>query len=574
MVSSYNAIYGLTTTQSVMDFVFGIAGLFGLDFLSDELGFAVQAGMTVSESIVGRCWAEQNMPGRAVWGIKTADPEWEQVMADMKFWAEHSGGVKRKLLESGAMSPAARELLDTPISALARPELRRSLLAMYPSVRGLLAAAPVGTSFTNQPVVWASYVGDGAAYGLDPAAAGASCTGAGALRTCAAVSVTCVSRPASPPPPLPPPPAVDSSKTITSVTGSLAVSGATTDTFDAAARSAFIDTTATLIGVPPSTITITSVTSAGTVGHRRLLAGSLIVAFSVVAADEAAASALQTTLASFGEAESATLVEALQAAGLVDASGVTLEQDPTIEVVVVRIAARRVDVQPQDFLETYSVILQAGDVALLATVPSAETVGAGGMLFTFDGQPSASDTHINGVSLVGIDKDMLFSTISITCTARYVVLPDAAVPVPGFSDDKFRHLFAFDGLTAVLHGSHLYVGNALSGSTDCGDSADLAGGPDFSGATWPVDTMRNITVTVDPLGRVGILIDGRKPAAAPPPVLGPDETAPPSAACNPPTLPAGAKLFFGASGNAHYDDNFFGAAANLDIAFDVYELAA
>jgi hypothetical protein len=565
---SYNAFYGLSTTQSILDFVFGIGGLFGLDFLSDELDFAVGAGMTISESIVGRCWAEQNMPGRL---ISTGDPEWEQVLEDMTFWHAHAGGVKRKLLES-ATSPAARELLDTPVSVLA--PVRRSLLAMYPSMRGLLAEAPAVTTsfFTNQPVVWASFVGDAGTGGLDPAAAGASCTGAGARRTCAAVSVTCVSQPASPPPPSPPPPAADSTKTISSVTSSLAVSGATTDTFDAAARSAFVATTATLIGVPPSAITITSVTSGVTTG-RRLLAEGIIVAFSVVAADEVAASALQTTLAAFSDVESATLVEALQAAGLVDASGVTLEQQPTIEVVVVRIAARRVDVQPQDFLDTYSVVLQAGDVALLATVPSAETVGAGGMLFTFDGLPSASDTHINGVSLIGIDKDMLFSTISITCTARYVVLSDAVVPVPGFSDDKYRHLFAFDGLTAVLHGSHLYVGNTLSGSTNCGDSADLAGGADFSGATWPADTMRNITVTVDPLGRVGILIDGRKPAPAPPPALGPDETAPPPPVCKPPTLPAGAKLFFGASGNAHYDDNFFGSAANLDIAFDVYEVA-
>jgi hypothetical protein len=131
----------------------------------------------------------------------------------------------------------------------------------------------------------------------------------------------------------------------------------------------------------------------------------------------------------------------------------------------------------------------------------------------------------------------------------------------------------------VLHGSVLYVGNTLSGSTNCGDSADLTGGG--GAVTWPADTARNISVTVDATGKVSVTIDGAAPVPGPDKpderlramlLLG-DSVSEDAfmANCRPPSFPAETVLYFGASGNPEYDDTFFGTVSNLAIKFAAYD---
>jgi hypothetical protein len=113
--------------------------------------------------------------------------------------------------------------------------------------------------------------------------------------------------------------------------------------------------------------------------------------------------------------------------------------------------------------------------------------------------------------------------------------------------------------TQVLHGNQLFVNNKLGAPIgSCGESADLAGGT-FQTPQWPVNTQRTVTVSVDSMGAVSILIDGA--AALVMPFLGGHRSDPADlvADCRPPTLAAGAKLFFGGSGNVAFDDNFDGA---------------
>jgi hypothetical protein len=106
-------------------------------------------------------------------------------------------------------------------------------------------------------------------------------------------------------------------------------------------------------------------------------------------------------------------------------------------------------VASQDFLSHAAVVVSSGDVSLSVVVPRAEMVIDGGERFAFDGQPSGSSGTVNGIELAGFTTNMTFASISISCTARYVVQEGATIPVPGYSGNKYRHLFNFAGLTGV-----------------------------------------------------------------------------------------------------------------------------
>jgi hypothetical protein len=113
----------------------------------------------------------------------------------------------------------------------------------------------------------------------------------------------------------------------------------------------------------------------------------------------------------------------------------------------------------------------------------------------------------------------------------------------------------------VLHYDRLFVGNALGGAADCGAAADLRGGAAGAPA-WRAGEARNVTVVVDAAGAPSILIDGERAVA--PPAAEADHPAP---RCVPPVVPAGTLLRVGASGNAHFNDNWHGMIAEATFAF-------
>ncbi len=115
----------------------------------------------------------------------------------------------------------------------------------------------------------------------------------------------------------------------------------------------------------------------------------------------------------------------------------------------------------------------------------------------------------------------------------------------------------------MLYADRLWVGSTLGDSTNCGTGADLTGGADGLGPTWPANTMRTITVRVSASGVPSIFIDG-VPAVAPPAAAYGDQDAP---NCRPPVVAPTAALIFGSSGNMHYDDKFHGVMSNIEFSF-------
>jgi hypothetical protein len=207
----------------------------------------------------------------------------------------------------------------------------------------------------------------------------------------------------------------------------------------------------------------------------------------------------------------------------------------------------------------------ASGAALSASLGAGVTAVGENML-AFDGLPAESAT--SGVTVSMGEASAVGTGVSVTIVGAYSLPLYEPALVEGFSDNRYRHLFNFSGLTAVIHGDRLWVGNALGGAVNCGGGADLGGSPGGSAGapgapSWPVGVTRSVTVRVSAAGEVSILIDG-VPAAPPPAV----EEAPPAPGCVPPVVPAGAVLQFGAAGNAGDDDTFSGTMTQLGFAFD------
>jgi hypothetical protein len=210
----------------------------------------------------------------------------------------------------------------------------------------------------------------------------------------------------------------------------------------------------------------------------------------------------------------------------------------------------------------------ASGAALSASLGAGVTA-VGENVLAFDGLPAESAT--SGVTVSVGEASAAGAGVSVTISGAYSLLQYEPALVEGYSDNRYRHLFNFSGLTAVIHGDRLWVGNALGGAVHCGGGADLRGGASGgSGApgapSWPAGVSRSITVRVSATGEVSILIDGVP--AAPPPPAAVEEEASPAPGCVPPVVPAGAVLQFGTSGHAGYDDTFSGTMTQLGFAFD------
>jgi hypothetical protein len=209
----------------------------------------------------------------------------------------------------------------------------------------------------------------------------------------------------------------------------------------------------------------------------------------------------------------------------------------------------------------------AGGATLRAFLGEGVTA-VGESLLAFDGLPAASST--SGVTVSVGEASASGAAVSVHVTGAYTLLPYEPALVEGFSDDRYRHLFNFSGLTAVIRGDRLWVGNTLGGAVNCGGGADLNGRPAAGSGVpaapaWPAGVTRSVTVRVSAAGDVSILIDGA-PAAVPPEEVAAQLAVPPG--CAPPAVPAGAILQFGASGHAEFDDTFSGTMSALGFAFD------
>jgi hypothetical protein len=96
----------------------------------------------------------------------------------------------------------------------------------------------------------------------------------------------------------------------------------------------------------------------------------------------------------------------------------------------------------------------------------------------------------------------------------------------------------------VVHADRLWIGNNNNGSVNCAEGFDLSG--NGTGPIWPVNTLKQLTFSVDASGHVAsLLLDGTPARIAAPDVLRP----PVAAGCKPLSVPASEPLYFGASGN-------------------------
>jgi hypothetical protein len=223
-------------------------------------------------------------------------------------------------------------------------------------------------------------------------------------------------------------------------------------------------------------------------------------------------------------------------------------------------APRTYRISPRDYVLNHALVLNESVLVTTAVDFLGESS------FIFSGSPGVHTIDISATSQ-GTALLPPGGALAITMLASYTA--DALEAdfeqlggVVGFSDGRFRHLFNLSGLTAVVNGDRMWVGNALGGASNCGAGADLTHFP-----SWGVNEMRNITVTVSAAGVVAIFIDGHA-AVAPPPAALPDTVEVPSA-CAPPIIPAGAVLHIGSSGNnpAAYDDAFNGLVSLAVLSF-------
>jgi hypothetical protein len=172
-------------------------------------------------------------------------------------------------------------------------------------------------------------------------------------------------------------------------------------------------------------------------------------------------------------------------------------------------------------------------------------------VFRLEGGPSLNDANINGLVVSGLRRAIV-GGIGIGMSARYTA---AAPLVSGYSDNHYRHLFNIGGVVAVIHGDKIWVGNTNGASTNCAEGW-LLSGDNVTGPLWPVDTTASLNLTVSSEGKIGsLLIDGKVPPFVPSSV----PTVPVTPGCQPLNIPAGTTMFFGASGNDQYNDNFAGS---------------
>jgi hypothetical protein len=156
-------------------------------------------------------------------------------------------------------------------------------------------------------------------------------------------------------------------------------------------------------------------------------------------------------------------------------------------------------------------------------------------VFRLEGSPSES--VMNGLVITGLNSDMS-GGLNVQILVEY------------YSPDyHYRHLFNVGGLVAVLHNDTIWVGNTNGDSTNCVKGWQIS-------AAWPVNTPSTLILTVLPTGQIGTLtIDGVVPPIAP----SSGNTVPVSVNCQPLHSVAGTPLFFGASGNENFNDNFAGS---------------
>jgi hypothetical protein len=95
-----------------------------------------------------------------------------------------------------------------------------------------------------------------------------------------------------------------------------------------------------------------------------------------------------------------------------------------------------------------------------------------------------------------------------------------------------------------VHADRLWVGNNNGDSTNCAEGYDLTG--NGTGPVWPVNTLMELTFSVDATGRIASLLLNGAPALVAQPEVVRASIAP---GCKPLSVPAVEPLFFGASGN-------------------------
>jgi len=177
--------------------------------------------------------------------------------------------------------------------------------------------------------------------------------------------------------------------------------------------------------------------------------------------------------------------------------------------------------------------------------------------FRLEGGPSTDAANINGIVVRDFRTD-LTGGLGIHVTAKYSIHPSSSPMVNGFSDHHYRHLFNIGGVAAVIHGDVIWAGNTNGDSTNCANGWVVSS----SFAPWPVGTFANITLDVLPTGQIGNLyINGKIPPFAP--ILVPSAPVVPN--CRPLNITAGTLLFFGASGNEQYNDNFVGSIRTMGL---------
>ncbi len=126
------------------------------------------------------------------------------------------------------------------------------------------------------------------------------------------------------------------------------------------------------------------------------------------------------------------------------------------------------------------------------------------------------------------------------------------------------HLFSVGGVAAVLHGSNVWVGNTNGDSMNCAEGYDLTGTSSSSaGPQWPVGVKKDLEFVVDGDGKIASFSIGGVPAAIYKPAQ-PTLYAAPS--CKPVLIASNTSIYFGASGNAAYNDNFCGRISSVSIA--------
>jgi hypothetical protein len=119
-------------------------------------------------------------------------------------------------------------------------------------------------------------------------------------------------------------------------------------------------------------------------------------------------------------------------------------------------------------------------------------------------------------------------------------------------------------VAAVLHGSNVWIGNQNGDSMRCAEGYDLTGtSGNSTGPQWPVGVKKDLTLVVDGEGKIASFSISGVPATIYKPTT-PIVTLSPG--CKPVVIVPNTPLFFGASGNEAYNDNFCGRISSVSVA--------